>query len=193
MLDFTKVFAAFPVLETKRLLLRESTLDDAAALFSVMSDANVIRYLGPKPMTSVDEAIERIRGYHKQFADLHSIRWVVTLRESGRLIGTGVLKNLETHRHRAALGYTIAADTWGKGFGTEIARAVIRYGFETVGLHSIEAQIDAQNEASITLVRKLDFVQEGHYREDYFSDLTGRFTDTVVFSLLARDWQERNT
>lgn len=192
MLDFTPIFGAFPVLETERLIIRESTLDDAPALFSILSDPDVVRYLGPKPMVSVDEAIERIRIYQQRFKERQELRWVVTLRETGRLIGTCVLKNFESSRHRAALGYTIAADTWGKGIGTEIARAVLRYGFEIVRLHSIEAQIDARNEASIALVRKLGFVQEGFYREDYFSDLSGTFTDTAVFSLLAQDWQRRN-
>lgn len=192
MLDFSPLFEAFPVLETERLIIRESTLDDAPALFGVLSDPNVMRYLGPKPLASVDQAAEWIKGYHQQFAERRALRWVVTLRENGRLIGTSVLKNFEVHRHRAALGYTISADTWGKGIGTEIARAVVRYGFETVGLHSIEGQTDAGNTVSQAILLKLGFVQEGYFREDYFSDLTGTFTDTTVFTLLAQDWKKRN-
>ncbi len=64
--------------------------------------------------------------------------------------------------------------------------AMLRFGFEHMGLHSVEAQIEPNNTGSRRVLEKLGFVQEGYFRENFFVNDT--FTDTAVFSLLKTDW-----
>jgi ribosomal-protein-alanine N-acetyltransferase len=65
---------------------------------------------------------------------------------------------------------------------SEAVNAAIDYGFNTMKLHSIEAQTNPHNEASIGLLKKVGFVQEALFRENYYFD--GKFLDTPVFSLI---------
>ena len=60
---------------------------------------------------------------------------------------------------------------------------MLRYGWETMKLHSAEANVDPRNEASLRVLKKLGFVQEGLLKENFFVE--GEFTDTAVLSLLA--------
>jgi ribosomal-protein-alanine N-acetyltransferase len=59
----------------------------------------------------------------------------------------------------------------------------LKYGFNTVGLHSIEANIAPENIASARLLEKAGFVREAYFRENLF--FNGRFLDTVIYSILA--------
>jgi ribosomal-protein-alanine N-acetyltransferase len=58
-------------------------------------------------------------------------------------------------------------------------------------LHSVEAQIHPANIGSRRVLEKLGFVQEGYFRENYYEPAESQFTDTVVFSLLQRDWAQQ--
>jgi ribosomal-protein-alanine N-acetyltransferase len=71
---------------------------------------------------------------------------------------------------------------------TEAIGAVLGFGFTTMGLHSVEAQIHPENTGSRRVLEKLGFVQEGYFRENFYEPADGSFTDTAVFSLLQADW-----
>ncbi|HZH36984.1 MAG TPA: GNAT family protein, partial [Flavisolibacter sp.] len=92
---------------------------------------------------------------------------------------------LEKENYRAEIGYMLEPRLHGQGFMYEAIQAVLHYGFEQLGLHSVEAQIDPRNGASAALLKKAGFIQEGYFRENYF--LRDRFADTAVYSLLKRD------
>jgi ribosomal-protein-alanine N-acetyltransferase len=70
----------------------------------------------------------------------------------------------------------------GKGIVTEAIKAVIKYGFETLKLHSIGAVIDPENVASAKVLKKNGFVKEAHLKENEFFE--GRYLDSVIYSLL---------
>lgn len=70
----------------------------------------------------------------------------------------------------------------------EAAGAMLRFGFEVMGLYSVEATIDPENHGSRRVLEKLGFVQEGYFRESFYEPHTGRFTDSAVFSLLRSTW-----
>jgi ribosomal-protein-alanine N-acetyltransferase len=66
----------------------------------------------------------------------------------------------------------------------EALMAVIRFGFDSMKLHSIEAHIDPVNTASALVLEKTGFIREAYFKEDFF--YKGRFSDTAVYSLLAK-------
>ncbi len=65
----------------------------------------------------------------------------------------------------------------------EALTAVLEYGFRTIGLHSVEANVDKENLASIRLLERNNFTREAHFKENYY--FNGRFIDSVIYSLLA--------
>lgn len=193
MLDLSSVFATFPVLETERFVLRAIRPDDVDDIFTLLSDDRVARYLPDPPYTTVEQAQQRMRRFKNQFEDQIAIPWIISPRETGRLIGTCTLFSILTAHYRAEIGYMILPSWWRKGAVTEVASAVLDYAFDAMNLHSVEARIDPENIASKSLLAKLSFVQEGYFREDFYDIAQEKFADTAVFSLLKAIWLARES
>ncbi len=188
-LNLINAFAVFPVLETPRLILRQPTLDDdIEAMYRIMSDARVTRYFGQLPITTREKAEQRIVGFTEAFAQQEGIRWMITSRESRLLLGTCGFWRIDERHLRAEIGYELAPEAWGQGIMTEALQPVLAFGFNQIQLHSAEAQIHPANMGSRRVLEKLGFVQEGYFRENYYDPVEEGFTDTVVFSLLKRDY-----
>ena len=107
----------------------------------------------------------------------HDVRFFVY--EGLELVGMVDLFDVQfrpVHR-RASIGYSIDAQQQRKGYATEAAAAVVRYAFETLGVHRIETTYAPSNEASGRVLRKLGFVIEGYARD--FLYLNGRWRDAI--------------
>jgi len=183
---------AFPQLETKRLVLRRMTLEDAEFYLRHFSDPTIVELTAFEAPKDLDAAIEELLEYCiRIFDEGRGIRWGLALRGRPELIGTCGYHAWSRENFRARIGYDLAADHRRKGIMTEALVAMIGYGFEEMGLHRIEALTDPKNTGSIALLRKIGFRQEGVLREDTF--FRGRFVDDVCFSLLKPEWAHRPT
>lgn len=179
-------FTPFPVLETERLVIRAFTNDDAEALLSFRSNPEAMRFV-PRPLQrNTEEALEMIGMINHNIAANECIGWCVVLKSSGKVIGSVSFHRIEKEHHRAELGYMLHPDYWGKGLVTEAVRAIVDYGFRELNFHSIEAIIDPDNTASASVLNKLHFVKEAHFKENFVHN--GRFTDTAIYSLLKSDY-----
>jgi ribosomal-protein-alanine N-acetyltransferase len=190
MLDLTSAFATFPVLETERLILRSLTPDDAGAVFRMMSDPQVIRYIGTPPMASFEKAVQRVERILANFEKHEGICWALADRATGEYLGSCGYWRLMKPHDRAEIGYDLAPHAWGRGLAVEAAGSVLAFGFAQMGLHSVEAQIHPENTASRRVLEKLGFAQEGYFRQNFYDEFEQQFTDTAVFSLLKSDWQK---
>jgi RimJ/RimL family protein N-acetyltransferase len=85
------------------------------------------------------------------------------------------------------LGYCLGEATWGHGYATEAARALLQWAFDTLDLNRVQAQTDTRNLASARVLEKLGFVREGTLREDCV--VNGDVSDSWVFGLLRREWR----
>jgi ribosomal-protein-alanine N-acetyltransferase len=177
--------SSIPELSTERLRLRAPRLGDAAALLDLIGDPEVTRHINVETITSLAEARAVLEGLARRYAARDMIRWAIELVGHTEMIGTvGLLRFDVEHRH-AELGYDIARRWWGRGLVPEAAGAVIRYGFADLGLHRIEAGVRPGNDASVRVLQKLGFVEEGT-RRDYLC-ARGRFYSFRWFSLLETD------
>ena len=192
MLDLAAAFTTFPVLETARFRLRAVTGADAPAVFRIMRDPRVTQYFGRGPMLSPDEAVERIAAMREAFTARRGVRWAIAERASDALIGSCGFWRLIPEHDRAEIGYDLAPEWWGKGVMTEAAGAALRFGFDVLGLHTVEANIHPDNTGSRRVLEKLGFVQEGYFRESFWDPEAAAFTDTATFGLLKADWQARD-
>jgi len=174
-----------PELVTERLRLRAPVPRDAEALLALLGDPEVTRYHNVPTLTTLAEAQALLERLEQRYAARDTIRWAIELVEDGEMIGTvGLLRFDFEHRH-AEVGYEIARRWWGRGLIPEAAAAVIRYGFSVLGLHRIEAGVLPENDASVRVLQKLAFLEEGT-RRDYLY-CKGRFHSFRWFSLLETD------
>lgn len=187
-------FSPFPGLTTERLVFRQLAPEDEGEVFNLRSDERVNRFLTRNQCKSIEEAGAFINKINRAISNNDSIYWAITLKNANarltessghpvyKLIGTICLWNIQPENYRAEIGYELNPDFWGKGIMKEALPKVIEYGFETLKLHSIEADLHPGNSRSVVLLEKNGFVREGYFKEsDYFN---GKFLDRVVYSLL---------
>ena len=176
-------FNPFPVLETDRLMLKEVTLADAETLFELRRNPDVMRYIDRPIPTVIDEVNELIQKMKSNKEEGLGISWGIYRKENPNyLIGNiGFFRTMPEH-FRAEIGYMLDPLEHRKGIMTEAIKAVLRYGFDSMKLHSVEADINAANIASENILLKNGFVKEAFFKENYY--FNGRFIDTAIFSLL---------
>jgi ribosomal-protein-alanine N-acetyltransferase len=176
-------FSPFPELETARLYLKQMTPGDAPALFELRSNPRVMQYIDRPLATKVDDASALIQLVIGMLEKNDAITWGIFSKEEPALKGTIGFWRIQKEHYRAEIGYLLHPQLQGRGLMQEAITAVLHYGFSTMKLHSVEANIKPGNIASEKLLLRNGFVQEGYFRENYFYN--GVFGDSQVFSLLA--------
>lgn len=176
-------FTPFPVLRTGRLLLRRIEATDTDAVLFLRSDPTIMQYLDREPIHTVGEAALFIRHITDSLERNEGITWGISLADDPQLIGTIGFWRLMKEHYRAEIGYLLHPAYWGQGLVSEAMTAVMNYGFDVMKLHSVEANVNPDNKASVRILQKAGFVQEAYFRENYF--FNGRFLDTLIFSRLA--------
>lgn len=175
----------FPIIETTRLILREVTAADANDMLCYLSDKDVVKPMGLEPFQTVKEVWDEIRWYKSIYDEGTGIRWGITLKNSGKVIGScGFLNRLRKH-YRAEVGYELSKAYWGKGIANEALEAVVKYGYQHFQLERVEALIEPANLASQKLVEKQGFKREGLLRHYEFT--CGKFDDLYMYALIKED------
>lgn len=180
-------FNPFPNLESKRLILREMNADDAQAYYDLRTNDRVMAFLDRDKCPSLDAAKEFLINLVQERKDNKNINWGLTLKPNDHVIGTICYWRMDKAHHRAEIGYNLMPDHHRKGIMNEAVQLVLAYGFDQMELHSVEAQVNPFNDASIALLLKNNFVKEGHFKENYF--WKGKFSDTGVYSLLKSNFR----
>lgn len=175
-------FLPFPELTTPRLRLRQMQVSDSAEVFFLRSDDRVLQFLDKEKCTSEDEAREWIEMVNGNLAPGDGLTWALCTHEDPTMFGSIAFWRMEKHNFRSEIGYTMHPAQWGKGFMLEAMGAALHYGFEQIGLHSVEANVNPSNMASIKLLERCGFVREAYYRENWY--FNGKFLDSAVYSLL---------
>lgn len=176
----------FPELASKRLILKQPTRADADAVLRMFRDQEVLRFYNVDFLSSRQEAVSLIEQRRRRYEVGHGIRWGIYVRESREYVGSCGFELLHRAWHFAEIGYELGREHWGRGYMTEALRAMLGYGFESLDLHRVEAQVEPPNEASRTVLRKLGFQEEGVARERGY--WRGEFHDLVQFGLLRREF-----
>lgn len=174
------------VLKTPRLLLRPPVKEDAATLECYLSDRRIAETTAaiphPYPRGGALDWIERT---DRQWAGGTGASFVITLRDSGKILG--VVSLMGESRDDLKAGYWIGVPHWGNGYATEALHRLVRYAFNHLGLPRIGARHFAHNPASgrVMLKAGLHFdtvIPAGSSRD-------GVFYDSVQYSITAEDWR----
>ena len=146
-------------IETERLIIRPFTMNDIAAIYKIVSDPEVMRYL-PDDVTSLDELKEIFEWlldcYEKNTPEnLIKLTEGVIWKEAGTLIGWCGLGPLDFNPDEIEIFFGLAREYWNRGIAFEVALDMLRYGFEEIGLDRIVAVADPENIGSVKLIEKL--------------------------------------
>ncbi|WP_113930008.1 GNAT family protein [Bacillus sp. P14.5] len=175
----------FPLIETNRLILREAVPSDAADMLEYLSDSEVVKHMGLSPFQSIEDALGELNWYSAIFREDYGIRWGITIKESGKMVGSCGIHNLVSKHHRAEVGFELSRNYWGAGIASEALSAVIIYSFVHFKLERIEALVEPDNKSSQKLLEAKGFQREGLLR--HYEYTCGKFDDLFMYSILKGD------
>ena len=175
----------FPVIETERLTLRPLETNDAVSLLAIFSDPEVMKYWNTAPWTGVQDADNFISASNDSMLRQASLVLGIYAKSTGELAGKCMLFSYDKESKRAEIGFGLSRTYWGEGYIGEAGEALIQYGFKSLGLRRIEAEIDPDNHASAKALEKLGFAQEGLLRQRW--EIGGVVSDSALYGRLASD------
>ncbi len=146
-------------LTTARLHLRPFTAADQDAIHAVYADPEVMRHVGHGAHKTMAETANALRIYGDVLARRGYSFLAVTEREGGRLVGDGGLHPLGGQGPEVELGYTLERSAWGRGYATELGRALIEHAFTELGAPRVVALVEPENRASRRVLEKLGMTE----------------------------------
>lgn len=160
-------------------------MDDFDAMHRGTSNINVVRYMTWGP-NSENETRKFLHHAIQTQIVKPRVEFQLGISLNNELIG-GCDLNIHSIEHgEGEIGYLLDEPYWGKGYATEIAKRLIRWGFEEHGLHRVIARCDARNEGSFHVMEKCGMKREARLRENR-KTRDGR-RDTLIYSILRHEW-----
>ncbi len=181
--EICRLFSAMPIIETDRLCLRPMSVTDASDMYAYARRRDVTEYLLWSPHPSEQYTRDYLRYIEKRYAMGEFYDWAVVEKSSGKMIGTCGFTRFDFPHNSAEIGYVLNPAYHGKGYGTEAAGRVLRFGFENLSLHRIEAKFMQGNQSSLRVMEKLGMRLEGYRRDGML--VKGTYRTIGVCSVLA--------
>ena len=175
-------------MRSRRLSLRPLSAADTSALLAYRSRPDVCRYV---PFTPMDTAIisERLATAWVRTSledEGQNLTLGVEVTATGKLVGDVVLFWHSREHRGGEIGYVLNPEFGGYGYATEAVRRLLGLAFDDLGLHRVIARVDARNDASARLARRVGMRQEAYLlRNEWFK---GEWTDELDFALLEEEW-----
>ena len=184
--EILKIFKNPPILECDRIILRKMDRSFADDMFEYASNPAVTKYLTwdvhPNRRFSYNY-LGYVNSPHRtgEFFD-----WAITMRDSGKMIGTCGFTRFNFSSYSAEIGFVLNPKYWGYSIAPEASRRVIRFGFDTLELHRIEARYMENNIQSRRVMEKSGMTFEGIYRDMML--VRGQFVSVGVCSILRSEF-----
>jgi ribosomal-protein-alanine N-acetyltransferase len=180
-MDKENYFNAFPILTTRRLILRAIELGDAQQILKIRSNNMVNQFILRDPMDNLEKAENLIARVAQGYEQKQSMGWAGVLKGSETLIGTCGFNQFDFPNKHAEIGGEMSTEYWGKGIAQEAFEAIIKFGQNELDLQTIEAKVSPNNRSAIALLNAYGFVKEAHYKNRIFFE--GQFFDIAVYTL----------
>lgn len=177
-------------IETERLILRRFEYSDNEAMLKNWVADEKIQSMYSEPVYSTKEDVrELLDKYIGSYEKSDYYRWAIVGKKSGECIGQIAYFLVDSKNHFAEIEYCIGAAFQCRGFATEAAKAVIRYGFTEINLHKIQICTKTINTPSKRVIEKCGFTYEGALR-DYFY-INGEYVGRLYFSMLRSEFESK--
>jgi [ribosomal protein S5]-alanine N-acetyltransferase len=176
----------FPTLHTARLYLRELNPVNYSGVMQDYTDAEIKLFFGLHSDEELESEKSRFREgmtmTGKSFLYFHLLD-----KGNNTVMGWCGFHTWFTKHRRAEIGYVLNHDQYkGKGFMKEALPVILKFGFENMDLHRIEALVAPDNTPSLKLLQKTGFIYEGLLRQHYMKN--GQLEDSAVYSLLRNEY-----
>jgi RimJ/RimL family protein N-acetyltransferase len=180
-----------PVLQTKRLVLRAPVPDDAPVVQRIVSTMDIAATVSSIPHPYPDgAATEWINKTASNFREKAGMNFLMALRDAWEIVGCiGLHMKPDPFTGVAEIGYWVSVPHWGRGYATEAAEAMLRFGFESLGLRRMEAHHMSGNPASGRVLTRIGMQREGALRERV--SRFGVIHDLVAFGILRSEYDAR--
>ena len=169
------------ILETERLVLTPVTAADAALVYPVMADPEVMAHMDSIEVDDADQVLAFVEGQVGEMERGEAFYWSVRLAADGTYLGSCDLSDIDWRHHRAEVGFVLSRPAWGQGYGYEAMQAVLGHA-ASLGFRRLWARTLVGNNASDKLLVKLGFEQEGYMRGHV--DRDGDRRDVRLWGLL---------
>jgi ribosomal-protein-alanine N-acetyltransferase len=181
-----KVHEHFPELESERMKFRQILSGDAKELYDIRANDKVMKFMDTEKIQSLAETEKLIISITETFMEGNGITWGIEEKSSNKLIGYFGFWRIAQQHCRGEIGYALHPKFWGKGYMREAFKTLVKFGFNNLKLHSIEANVNPDNLDSIKLLESFGFKREAYFRENFL--FNGQFKDSVIYSLLESDF-----
>lgn len=172
-------------LETKRLVLRKITVNDAEIAFkNWTNDSKTTRYVTWRPHGTVENTKKLFKMWEEEYNNPNTYRWVVEVKELGEIIGTIDVVHQNIKYSTAEIGYCYGSKFWGNGYATEALTEVINYLLNDVGFELVEAKYFVTNPASGRVMEKSGMKYEATLRKRMIDQYTKERVDLKVYSIM---------
>ncbi|MEZ0395364.1 MAG: GNAT family protein [Anaerolineales bacterium] len=172
----------------ERIRLRRNERADLPHFVEWLNDPEVRRYLsGGLPISQASE-----ENWFENMLKRPPAEQPFTIEirdgEGWRSVGNCSFFEIDWRARSSEVGLFIGDKScWNKGYGTEVMRLLLKFGFETLNLNRIFLRVDADNLGGIRAYEKAGFVHEGRFRQATFRD--GEYHDVLFMSVLRSEWQ----
>ncbi|MUG97742.1 GNAT family N-acetyltransferase [Scytonema sp. UIC 10036] len=176
------------ILSSKRLILREFIKEDWKAVFDYQTDPQYLEFYEweTRSKTEVQEFVQMFLEQQKQVPRI-KFQLAIVLKSEEKVIGNCGIRKITPELPEASLGYEIASNYWGKGYATEAASTIIKFGFEELKLQRIYGWCIAENLASARVMEKVGMQFEERFTENEW--FKGRWWDSLIFGISRDEWE----
>lgn len=180
-------------IETRRMLLRPFRPDDTDLIRSLYCDGEILRYAPFDVMTDaqVEEHLAKVIGDWEK-TPLRSLEYAMVRKRDGASLGRShILIDPETDT--GMIGWFLRKEYWGNRYALEAGEALIRYCFDGLGLHRVNALLHPENLASRKVLERCGLRQEAWFRQKcrYTKQGVVFWEDELEYALLASEWREK--
>lgn len=175
-------------IQTERLELRDFSETDWKAVHAYASDLEVVRFMdwGPNTEEESRNFIQRTITHQKEHPRTNYSLAIIHKADDKLIGGCGIYVTNPENRE-GYIGYCLNRNFWRRGFATETAKALLKFGFEQLNLHRIFATCDPANVASKHVLEKIGMRLEGHFREHKWAK--EKWRDSLFYAILDHEWK----
>jgi ribosomal-protein-alanine N-acetyltransferase len=173
---------------TERLVLRRYTHDDIPDVLEFASQPSVAKVTSSR-IQATEEGVRKyidLQNSYQPFEEDRVFELAIERKEDGKVIG--FLGLICEDYAQGEMGWALGVEYRGQGYATEAARALMDYGFNSLGLHRIHADTSTDNLASWKMMERLGMRREGLLRGAVYEE--GRWVDRYVYGMLADEWRD---
>ena len=174
-----------PKLETERLILRRYKESDIDAIYEIITDERLTKYI-KYPILTKEEELECIKKWIAEADESKYERWVIERKSDSTIVGNIDVNTVVKKHNYCNVGYTIRYDYWGNGYASEALKAVSVHLLDDSGYYLVECSCNELNKQSSKVMLKAGFKKDGYIANRRLNN-DGTYSGVEYYSKTKKD------